>query len=53
MDNPYQWVPFYEALADTFDIKPSVSRRHADTPTLEGRSLFITAVDKVWEEFGF
>ena len=50
MDNAYQWVPFYEALADRFDIKPSVPKRLADIPTLDCRSLFFANVDEVWEE---
>jgi len=49
MDNAYQWVPFYEALADTLNIKHSAPSQFTGNPALGSRKLFIADVNEIWK----
>ena len=42
-------INYISKLANTFYIKPSVTKLLADIPSLGGRSLFFAAVDEAWE----
>jgi hypothetical protein len=49
VDNAYQRVPFYEALAHTLDINHSDPFRFNGNPTLGTGTFFIAGVNEVWK----
>jgi|BioPla2DNA2_1021312.scaffolds.fasta_scaffold291776_1 hypothetical protein len=52
MDNAYQWVPFYEALAYMLDNNHSNPSLFTSNPTF-GTGMLGAGVNEVWKLNGF